>query len=151
MAGERERGQAEYDIQLRCKPSGPLGAVFPGARACTTPTLTALVGEVREPAQLDWMLERVQSVGLVLDAIHRLDATSAAGTSMARYEIRVHGEIGTPLLRYLRWRHHVVPERTLVQVTASYEVLLSCLRACTAAGASIDHVHVRRLLPVQHL
>lgn len=138
--------EPEYDIQLRHETPGPLGAVLPRSRTCRTPTQTALVGQVREPAQLAHLLERVQSAGLVLDGIHRLGQhPTAAGENVATYEVRVDGVLGAPLLHYLIWRHHVIPERTLIRVAAGSVELLNCLRAFTDSGASIEYV--RRIFP----
>ena len=64
---------------------------------------------------------------------------------MATYEVRVAGELGEPLLRYLRWSHYAVPEQTLVRLTAARPSCTgSCGRAPTAAS-SIERV--RRVRP----
>lgn len=139
---------AEYDIQLWSVVPGA-AAPWPGARTCTSPTQTALVGQVRDPAQLDSVLDRLQSVGLVLDDIHRVQTPSSATDGGATYEIRVRGEIGEALLGYLKWRHYVIPEHTLVRIVAGSAELVHCLKAYADAGATIEQV--RKVLPVRHV
>lgn len=141
-----DRSEPEYDIRLWPEPPETLSEIFPRVRTCTTPTQTALVGEVSDPAQLENLLERLQSVGLVLDEIHRIDGrASTAGDDVTTYEIRVEGELGAPLLRSLNWRHYVVPEQTRVRIAAGSTDLLRCLMMFTGAGARIDQV--RRVFP----
>jgi hypothetical protein len=107
----------------------------------STKTQTALRNRVMESQQLDDLLEKVFSVGLVLTDVHRLPTTAG----LATYEVRVAGELGEPLLRYLRWFHYTVPEQTLVRLTAGSADLHRFLRACTDSGARIERV--RRVLP----
>lgn len=126
-----------------------LAAQLPFAPIRTTGTQTALVGQVREPAQLDTLLEKLLSVGLVLDDVHRIAMTSASDDGAATYEVRVAGEIGASLLSYLQWQHYIVPEQIWVRVAAGSIDLLHCLEVFTAAGASIEQV--RRVFRTQHL
>ena len=57
------------------------------------------------------------------------------------YEVRVEGELGEPLLRYLSWSHCVIPEQTFVRVDATPAELEHLLRACTDEGLTIEGVH----------
>lgn len=145
------RSEPEYDVQLwRESPQAPEDAPWPRAQSCTTPRQTALVGEVRDAAQLESLLARVQAVGLVLDEVHRVAETSTAdGEGFATYEIRVEGEIGPSLLCYLKWRHYVVPEQTLVRIAAGSAELLRQLKVFTDAGARIEQV--RRVVPARQV
>ena len=57
------------------------------------------------------------------------------------YEVRVEGELGEPLLRYLSWSHCVIPEQTFVRVDATPAELDHLLQACTDEGLTIEGVH----------
>lgn len=135
-----EPGEAVYDVRLGRTPSPVLRAQCSFGPTRTAGPQTALVGEVREPAQLDNLLEKLFSVGLVVDDIHRVAGPAADGDG-ATYEVRVEGEIGPSLLSYLSWRHHIVPEQTLVRIAAGSADLLHCLRVFAEAGLGIERVH----------
>ena len=90
----------------------------------------------RAAAAFDDLLEKVFSVGLVLTDVHRLPPSAG----LATYEVRVAGDLGEPLLRYLRWFHYTVPEQTLVRLTVAQADLHGFLRACTESGVRIERV-----------
>lgn len=142
-----EGGEPVYDIRLGRRPSEVLRVQCPFGHTSRTAAQTALRGPVREPAQLDALLEKLLSVGLVLDDVQRLADPSTTEDGTAIYEVRVEGEIGVPLLRYLNWRHDIVPEQTLVRVAAGSVDLLRYLKAYTEAGASIERI--RRVFPAR--
>lgn len=136
-----DHGDPAYDIQLRRRPPESLRARYPCGRMHTTPTQTALLGRVSEPGQLDNLLQKLCSVGLVLNDVHRLIGTSAPeDDAVVVYEVRVEGELGAPLLRYLRWQHYIVPEQTWVRIAAESADLQEFLKAYADAGASIERV-----------
>jgi hypothetical protein len=56
------------------------------------------------------------------------------------YEIRVEGELGETLLRYLRCPHRTVPEETVLRVDATSAELARLLRACSEHGLTIERV-----------
>ncbi len=56
------------------------------------------------------------------------------------YEVRVEGELGEPLLRFLSWSHGVMPEQTCVRVNATPAELGALLRACSENGLIIERV-----------
>jgi hypothetical protein len=93
---------------------------------------------VSDAGQLDQLLETLCSFGLRLLEVHR--APGADGQAAA-YEVRVQGELGAPLLRYLRWPHRIVPQQTLVRIAAATDELHEFLRECHEAGAGIECVH----------
>ena len=92
------------------------------------------------PDQLDELLQRVRSVGLVLVDVHRVAPATEDSAGQAVYEVRVKGLLGEALLSYLRWPHYVIPVETRVRIAAASSDLLVFLRACTAAGGSIERV-----------
>ena len=80
-------------------------------------------------------------MGLVLtDIAPDCRSREPSTRGLATYEVRVAGELGEPLLRYLRWSHYAVPEQTLVRLAAGSADLHRFLRACTDCGASIERV-----------
>ena len=56
------------------------------------------------------------------------------------YEVRVEGELGEPLLRYLSWSYGVIPEQTFLLVDATPAELDALLRDCTDEGLIIERV-----------
>ena len=158
----KDRADAEaepeilYDILLRRRPPEFLESRFPSMTICTTGAQTALRRRVQGPGQLDVLLHKLCSVGLILTDVHRLPAAghdrfptdggpgsaevAALSAGCVTYEVRVAGELGARLLRYLRWSHYAVPEQTLVRLAAAAPELHSFLRACTDYGAGIERV-----------
>ena len=133
-----------YDVLLTRAPPGPLRSRYPTMTVHPTCRQTALRGRVNEAGQLDQLLETLRSFGLRLLEVHRASGGDGpAGT----YEVRVQGELGAPLLRYLRWPHRIVPQQTRVSIEASAAELHEFLRECHECGASIVCVH--RVDPVR--
>ena len=128
--------EALYDVHLAQRPPDDLRTRFPSMTIRRMRAQTALRQRVNEPRQLDDLLEKVFSVGLVLTDVHRMPPSAG----LATYEVRVAGELGEPLLRYLRWFHYTVPEQTLVRLTAAQADLHGFLRACTDSGVRIERV-----------
>jgi hypothetical protein len=133
-----------YDVLLTRAPPAPLRSRYPTMTVHPTCRQTALRGRVNEAGQLDQLLEMLRSFGLRLLEVHRASGGDGpAGT----YEVRVQGELGAPLLRYLRWPHRVVPQQTRVRIAAAADELHEFLRECHEGGASIECVH--RVDPVR--
>jgi hypothetical protein len=137
--------EAVYDIALHRGLPDSLRSLFPAMAVRSTGPQTALRLEVGEPAQLDALLQKLRSVGVVLTGIHRRaeDPERAGGGT---YEVRVAGELGESLLRYLSWPHVVVAEQVHVRVSLRSAGLNHFLRECTNCGAGIERV--RRVEPV---
>lgn len=137
----KELREPEYDIQLRDEPPQTLTRAFPRARTFRAPPQTALVGRVRDVTQFDSLLDRLQSVGLVVDEIRRREGSSSEpGDEVAIYEVRVEGCLGPTMLGYLKWRHYMVPGCTRVRIAADSAELLQCLEMFTDAGAGVERV-----------
>lgn len=142
-----------YDVHLRRRPPETLWVRYPAVAVHTTGSQTALRRRVTGQAQLDTLLQRLRSVGLVLMDVRRVSSVATETPSAPDtvgcgevYEVRVNGELGKPLLRYLNWPHYVVPGQTMVRIDAASADLFRFLQACTDAGASIERV--RRVEPV---
>jgi hypothetical protein len=153
-----------YDIHLGRLPPESLRSQYPSMTVHTTGAQTVLRVRVEGLGQIEEFLHQLWSVGLILTDVHRIsparhdriaEVGETAGTEAedadggragsATYEIRVAGELGEPLLRYLRSPHYAVPEQTLVRLAAASADLHRFLRACTESGASIERI--RRVGP----
>jgi hypothetical protein len=135
-----------YDIQLHRRPPDALRSQFPTMALRSTGAQTALRRQVGDLGQLDDLLQKLSSVGVVLTDIHRLPPTARDRVAGAvTYEVRVAGELGDSLLRYLSWPHCVVPEQTHVRLAAGQGELHRFLQACTDCGTGIERV--RRVNP----
>lgn len=104
-------------------------------------TQTALRREVSGPDQLDDLLSTLSEMRIPLVDVHLAQPPAAAGAGPT-YEVRVDGEVGEPLLRYLKWSHAVVPGHVRVRIAAATRELLELLRACSESGSTIEHVHL---------
>ena len=73
--------------------------------------------------------------------------TRRAGLTLARavatrsYEVRVEGELGDKLLRYLRWSSCVVADQKSARLEATPSELQRFLSACSHHGVGIECVH----------
>ena len=123
-----------YDIQLHRRLPDSLRSEFPAMTVRTVGAQTALRLHVEEPEQLDGLLQKLRSVGVALTGLHRRAELDPERRDGATYEVRVAGELGEPLLRYLRCPHYVVPEQTQVRLAVGSAGLHRFLRACTAAA-----------------
>ncbi len=139
-----------YDVHLRRRPPETLWVRYPAVAVHTTGSQTALRRRVTGQAQLDTLLQRLRSVGLVLMEVRRVADVATQSTETVRsgvvYDVRVDGELGEPLLRYLNWPHYTVPGQTMVRIDAAAADLHRFLEACTEAGVSIERV--RRVEPL---
>ncbi len=148
VGGGAEHDRATtYDVQLARRPPEELRSQFPSMTIRTTGAQTVLLERVTEPRQLDELLDKVFAMGLVLMDLHRRPPSSSGcrrdggdASGRAIYEVRVAGELGEALLRYLRWVHYDVPTQTLVRLTAASADLHRFLVACTDSGAQIERV-----------
>jgi hypothetical protein len=67
-----EESAATYEIRLQGTPTESLQERFPSATVFTTPTETVLYRQVEETSELDWLLEQLLSMGLVLTEVHEV-------------------------------------------------------------------------------
>lgn len=110
---------------------------FPTATAEETGAQTALLGRGIGPQQLDVLLDKLGSFGIPLLEIHQLPGCPEGEQA---YEVRVAGEVGQAVLRYLNWTHRIIPPQTRVRITAAPGELHEFLRACTESDTTIQRV-----------
>jgi hypothetical protein len=123
---------ATYEICLRGSVPESLGNLSTGR---TDPTQTVLFRRVRDVGELDALLERLRSSGLVLIDIHGAPPPERRSATFRYYEVRVRGELGAKLLEYLGWSH-----RTITQRQVSARDLDAFLAQCAEAGLVVDQL-----------
>ena len=142
----------DYEVDLVGAAPAALRAAFPNAVVrCTTETV--LRAEVKQGTELDILLDKLLSMGLILTELHERPTEPGSeeqqhpprskGSVMTTrmYDVRVEGELGEPLLRYLDCPHHVEPTRTVVRLDAvTASELDAFVRACRDVGLEIERV-----------
>ena len=144
-----DRG-ATYEIRLAGAPPESLRRRFPSMRIQALRAQTVLFRRSAGPRDLDRLLDQLRSLGLPLTEIHQAPARPLAdlaapptpgGAADRSYEVRVEGELGDKLLRYLRWSSCVVAEQKSARLEATPTELQGFLSACSHHGVGIECVH----------
>ena len=130
----------EYDVQLTCEPDESLRERYPHMTVRSTEAQTALRRRVASPEELSALLVEISTVGLTLTDVHRVASAADAQPEVGVYEVRVLGELGGPLLRYLKCTHYPVRRQTLVRLTLAAGELHRFLQACAECGAGLERV-----------
>ena len=154
MVGEEQEFQ--YDVQLTRWPDDTLRERYPQMTVRSTEAQTALRRRVGGPEELNALLVQIGSLGLTLTDVHRVTTVEDLGPGVARgeerpatgagsagaglYEVRVVGELGGSLLRYLKCTHYSVQRQTLVRLTLAADELHRFLQACADSGARLERV-----------
>lgn len=147
---------ATYEIHLQSEPSEALVSRFAPSRIGRRHAQTVLTGRVASQDELATLLERVFSLGLVLDEVHELRVAShfpgkprpggGSRTVLRAYEVRIDGELDEALLRFLRWQHRSLPEQAALWLEGTPEQVYAFLSDCCRLGLGIERV--RRVTPV---
>jgi hypothetical protein len=132
---------ATYEVFLRGTASGSLGSRSPGPALRAAPTQTVLFRCVRDVSELDTLLDRLRSSGLVVADIHGAPPPAQKSATLRYYEVRVRGELGAKLLRYLGWSHRLVTHRHVARHKVSERDLDTFLAQCAEAGLVVEQVH----------
>jgi len=154
---EDDRG-ATYEIRLSGAPPDSMRRHFPSMRVRAMRVQTVLFRRLAGPRDLDELLEHLRSLGLAVAEIHQAPASPVATPAVdlpgdpaeqgARsYEVRVEGELGEKILRYLGWSSCVVGEQKSARLDATPDELQRFLSTCSRHGVGIEYVH--RLHPAQ--
>jgi hypothetical protein len=144
---------ATYEVHLRSTPPEALVSGFTPSRVRRTSPQTVLKGRVASQDELAGLIERVLTLGLVLDEVHELRMApgtrtvprrdAGPGATHRSYEVRVSGQLEEASLRFLRWEHRRLPELAALSFEASPENVHEFLNACCRLGIGIERV--RRL------
>jgi hypothetical protein len=145
-----ERSYATYEVHLQGSPPETLMARFGPAVVKRMPAQTVLMRRVTSQDELATLLERVLTMGLVLNDVHehRLasrapDATRQVDgqrTVHREYEVRVDGRLDESLLRFLRWNHRYLPEQAALRLEGTTDKMHEFLGACCRLGLGIERV-----------
>jgi hypothetical protein len=71
---------ADYEIRVKGRLSDSLSGAFEDFTAAVRPAETVMRGELRDQAELHGVLERIQSLGLELIEVRRLEPDQPAQT-----------------------------------------------------------------------
>jgi len=145
-----ERLTATYEVHLQGSPPETLIARFAPTRVGRTPAQTVLMRRVSSQDELATLLERLLSVGLVLNEVHELRVASRAPSATHRaagertvhraYEVTIDGQLDGALLRFLSWHHRHLPEHAAVWLEATAQEVHEFLSACCTLGLGIEQV-----------
>ena len=131
---------ATYEISLSGRVPESLVSRTAGLAVRAAPTQTVLFRYVRDVGELDLLLERLRSSGLVLTDIHGVTPAGRRSAARRYYEVRVRGELGARLLGYLGWSHRVITQRQVARGEVSARDLEAFLAECAEAGLVVDQV-----------
>ena len=118
-----------YEITLHSPPPLNLPARFSAITLEPAPTVTVLSKRVADPAEVDGLTERLQSLGITPLEVR---------ASFGHYEFRIQGRLGRSILRYLQWAWRFEQARTVVRVSATPEELREIFEQLTSSGVQID-------------
>lgn len=144
-----DRG-ATYEIRLASAPPESLRRRFPSMRVRAMRPQTVLFRRSAGPRDLDTLLDKLRALALPLTEIHqapalplveRVTRPTQEGATARSYEVRVEGELGDKLLRYLRWSSCVVAEQKSARLEATPSELQRFLSTCAHEGVGIERVH----------
>jgi hypothetical protein len=161
-AAPRPLAPATYEVELNGDVCAVLRREFPSMTIHHRPVETVLHKAVIELAELDALLQHLQSLGVVLSEIrvrapyrarpasHRASDMSdrrPAGTASVQpgeatrcYDVHVEGRLGSALLRYLGWFSWIQPAATGVRIETGPDDLIQFLASCWARELVVDHV-----------
>ncbi|MDN5761972.1 MAG: hypothetical protein L0H41_06615 [Microlunatus sp.] len=154
--------QLIYEIRVRGEIPDLLRVRHPLIETVTCRTETVLYRDVSDPAELDLLLEQVQSWGLVLCSLRAsplpadLLAPPRSSTTMTpspvpspalqgeraagprSCELSVEGVLGPALLRSMRWSHRVLPAGSVARING--EDVSGFLASCSDYGLVVEQV-----------
>ena len=120
-----------YEITLRGAPPASLTARFPAITLHSAPAATILSRRDANTADVDVLIERLQSVGITPLEVH---------ASSRSYEFRIEGRLGEATLRSMQLAARLDQERTVMRVSATPAELRVILEELVNSGNRIDHV-----------
>jgi hypothetical protein len=120
-----------YEITTCGAPPGRLRTRFPAIMWHSAPTVTVLSRRMADATDVDWLIERLRSLGITPLEVH---------TSSRCCEFRIQGELSDSTLRYMKWTAHLDQERTVMRVSATPPELGVILNELAESGIRIDHL-----------
>ncbi len=122
---------AVYEITTCGAPPGRLRIRFPAIIWHSAPTVTVLSRRMADATDVDWLIERLRSLGITPLEVH---------ASSRSCEFRIEGQLSDSTLRYMQWTAHFDQERTVMRVSATPPELRVILHELTESGVRIDHL-----------
>lgn len=120
-----------YEITMRGAPPDSLTARFPAITLQSVPAATILSRRDADPAEVDALIERLQSVGLAPLEVH---------ASSRSCEFRIAGRLSESTLHSMQWAARLDQERTVMRVSATQAELQMILHELANCGIRIDHL-----------
>ena len=120
-----------YEITTCSAPPARLRTRFPAIMWHSAPTVTVLSRRTADAADVDWLIERLRSLGITPLEVH---------ASSRSCEFRIEGELSDTTLRYMQWTAHLDQERTVMRVSATPPELRAILNELAESGMRIDHL-----------
>jgi hypothetical protein len=156
---------AAYEIRVEGEIPADMRQRFASVTICRHRAETVLYRDVSDLAELDELLELLQSMSLVLSEIHRFgpDPRSARARRRRRdltedtrgdasplsddrlgvvqsYEVRVQGRLGDALLHYLRWSDRTPLAESAFRIQSNASDLWRLVASCMDHGLLIDRI-----------
>jgi hypothetical protein len=120
-----------YEITTCSAPPARLRTMFPAIMWHSAPTVTVLSRLTADAADVDWLIERLRSLGITPLEVH---------ASSRSCEFRIEGELSDTTLRSMQWTAHLDQERTVMRVSATPPELHAILNEMAESGIRIDHL-----------
>jgi hypothetical protein len=131
---------ATYEIRIRGAIARPLSELFPDLRVGWSPVETVLYRDISDLVELDLLLERLQSMGLVLSELRENPPAFPTSPEVRSYEVHVEGRLGQALLGTLGWSSRIQPEQSVVRMGGEAGDLDHLLESCSECGLVVDRV-----------
>ena len=120
-----------YEITTCGAPPGRRRTRFPAIMWHSAPTVTVLSRRMADATDVDWLIERLRSLGITPLEVH---------ASSRSCEFRIEGRLSDTTLRYMQWTAHLDQERTVMRVSATPPELRVILNELANSGVRIDHL-----------
>jgi hypothetical protein len=120
-----------YQLTTCGAPPGRLRTRFPAIMWHSAPTVTVLSRRMADATDVDWLIERLRSLGITPLEVH---------ASSRSCEFRIEGQLSDSTLRSMQWTAHLDQERTVMRVSATPPELRVLLHELTESGVRLDHL-----------
>jgi hypothetical protein len=120
-----------YELGFDGNVAAAVQSISPSAQVSTIPACTILWRRLRSADELDDLLDSLLDMGITPTEVHEASGgvhrrsgqgVSGGGPRTTYCEVRVRGQLGDAVLRYLGWSSRVV-ETTVVRLRVSDEAL----------------------------
>ena len=120
-----------YELTTCGAPPSRLRTRFPAIMWHSAPTVTVLSRRMADATDVDWLIERLRSLGITPLEVH---------ASSRSCEFRIEGQLSDSTLHSMQWTAHLDQERTVMRVSATPPELRVLLHELTESGVRLDHL-----------